>query len=148
DDAYSSVNTVIVFTFGSDVNDKGGMTGLATNQVTDFGRTNYVPCAGYTGYSTNAGAKQYQGAFFDRSKTKMSKISDGTSNTLFFGESIGDAQSGTRNWSFCWMGAGGMGTRFNLPAKAQFYNFSSKHTGVVQFAMGDGSIQRFRTLCG
>jgi len=147
DDPYSSTNTIIAFAFGSDSSDNPpGYNGEWTNQITDFGRTNYMPCAGYTGYSTAVGAKQYAGAFYDRSKTKIAKISDGTSNTIFFGETVGDAQSGARTWSFAWMGAGGMGTRYNLPAKAQLFNFSSRHTGVVQFAMGDGSIHRFRTL--
>jgi len=45
------------------------------------------------------------------------------------------------------MGAGGMATAWNLPAKAAYYTYSSKHTGVVQFGMGDGSVQRIRTLC-
>ena len=87
------------------------------------------------------------GAFTVRSKTKMTKIGDGASNTIFFGESLGGSSTGARDVSHSWMGAGGIGTAFSLPAKSLWLNFSSKHTGVVQFAMGDGSVQRFRTLC-
>ena len=147
DDPYSSTNTIITFAFGSDVNDNGGAVGYGTSQITTLGRTNYLPCTGYTGFSSNTGAKLYMGAFYVRSKTKLAKVGDGLSNTIFFGESVGDLQSGARQYAHCWMGAGAMGTRWNLPAKAQWYTFSSKHAGVVQFAMGDGSIQRFRTLC-
>ena len=40
-----------------------------------------------------------------------------------------------------------MWSAWSLPSRAQYYTFSSKHTGVVQFGMGDGSVQRIRTLC-
>lgn len=145
DDPYASTQTILTFAAGSN-NANANFVYVPTN-FTTLGRTNYLPCSGYTGYSPDPNAKMFNGAFSVRSKTKIAKIQDGTSNTIFFGESVGDAQSGPRNYAYCWMGAAAMPTAWNLPAKAQFYTFSSKHAGVVQFAMGDGSIQRLRTLC-
>jgi prepilin-type N-terminal cleavage/methylation domain-containing protein len=147
DDPYASSATILTFAFGSDNNDNVGAPFFSTTTDTTLGRTNYVPCAGYTGFSTNAQAKQLMGVFYVRSKSYMTKINDGTSNTIFFGESLGGRSSGTRDLSFAWMGAGAMATRFSLPAKSEWYTFSSRHTGVVQFSFGDGSVRRLRTLC-
>jgi prepilin-type N-terminal cleavage/methylation domain-containing protein/prepilin-type processing-associated H-X9-DG protein len=51
-----------------------------------YGRTNYIPMAGYDSAST-AGA--YLGIFAYKAKTKIPAISDGTSNTLAFMETAG-----------------------------------------------------------
>jgi len=122
------------------------------------GRTNYVPNCGMLGFGAgfqigvpnlgNIPLMTYIGPLYDRSKSKLGNMYDGTSNTILFGESLGDAQSGPRNYAIAWMGAGGHCTWYNLPAKnAQYYQYSSRHTGVVQFGMADGSVQRLRTLC-
>jgi len=146
DDPYASANTFLAIAFGSD--DGTPKYAYVPTAATTLGRTDYVPCAGYTGFSPDTVfGKLFMGAFTMRSKTKMTKIGDGASNTIFFGESLGGSSVGARDASHSWMGAAGSGRRFNLPAKGQYYNFSSKHTGVVQFALGDGSVQRFRTLC-
>jgi len=111
-----------------------------------LGRTNYVANAGIIGYSTNAFYGKYCGPFWSQSKSKLVTIGDGTSNTILFGETISDAQSGVRNYAQAWIGSGVKPTYWNIPAQAIWLNFSSKHTGVVQFGMGDGSVQRLRTL--
>jgi hypothetical protein len=146
DDPYSNVSlTNLVVTAGGT---SWAYIGTApTGAGALIGRTNYLPCNGFIGFSTNPANQQYVGAFYSQSKTKIANLYDGSSNTILFGECVGDAQSGPRNYAYSWMGAGGMWTAWSLPSQAQYYTFSSKHTGVVQFGMGDGSVQRLRTLC-
>ena len=118
-----------------------------TGAGANLGRTNYMPNNGAIGFSTNTANNTYVGPFYSRSKTKLANLYDGSTNTVLFGECVGDAQSGPRLYAYTWIGAGGMWTAWNLPARAQYYTYSSRHTGVVQFGMGDGSVQRIRTLC-
>src|SRR5262249_36628431 len=49
-----------------------------------IGRTNYAPMAGYV-----ASFRDYVGIFYWKSKTKMTEIADGTSNTIAFTETAG-----------------------------------------------------------
>ncbi len=86
-------------------------------------------------------------------------ISDGTSNTIFFGEYIGDNFYGSNNWVGAWMGAMNMVTAWDLlqagtvaQAQAgegmQWYTFGGKHTGVCMFGFGDGSVRGLRFFDG
>jgi prepilin-type N-terminal cleavage/methylation domain-containing protein len=76
---------------------------------------------------------------------------DGTSNTLMYGESLGRRGTGPSDWGLCWMGCGSLPTTWGLadPTNANWYNFSSRHASVVQFAFGDGSTRGLRrgTTC-
>jgi prepilin-type N-terminal cleavage/methylation domain-containing protein len=156
DDPYSNVTSTFLF-IGAGQNTIAAVGTAATGAGAALGRTNYLPNNGLIGNSlltfgfqnptASVPAATYMGPLTSRSKNKLGNLYDGTSNTIMFGEAIGDAQTGARNYALSWMGAGGMCTYWNLPAKAQWYTFSSKHTGVVQFGMGDGSVQRIRTLC-
>lgn len=111
------------------------------------GGTNYIGCAGglgsYTGLA-NSTYYLYPGIYYPNSKVKMTDIPDGTSNTLAFGEAIG-GNANPRNFHMAWMGASGMPTAYGLkanPNDANWYRFSSKHTGgIVQFSFGDGSVR-------
>lgn len=118
----------------------------------NYGKTNYIGNAGALGAVTDQFWGRYVGPFTNRSRNAMARFPDGTANTFLFGEAIGDANRGPRNFSMSWMGASGcMPTAWNLPAgpPAQgWYTFSSKHAGVVQFAMADGSVQRIRFTAG
>jgi prepilin-type N-terminal cleavage/methylation domain-containing protein len=124
-----------------------------------LGKTNYTAVAGPAGNngsvgapaSLNANYSPYTGIFFNRSTTKLESIGDGTSNTLMFGELLGGSHPGARDFQQTWMGTGVMFTFRGLPngpagsaTGVNWASFSSAHAGMVQFAMGDGSVRGVR----
>jgi len=109
----------------------------------DSGRTNYVGCAGQFG-----DAYSYSGVYTANSKTKITAITDGTSNTIMFGETLGGIETSPRDFTLSWMGAGSLPLYWGLPTPAQWYTFGSRHTGMVQFAWGDGSVRGLRKGVG
>ena len=118
-----------------------------TGTSADLGRTNYLGVAGRMGHTGAAVVDALEGPFSNRSKTKLTAFSDGTSNTLLFGETLGGHPTdGSRLYSFSWMGVGVNVASWGIdPADTSYRNFSSKHAGAVQFAMGDASVQSLRT---
>jgi prepilin-type N-terminal cleavage/methylation domain-containing protein len=121
-------------------------------------KSNYAPVGGPAGprgttsssnFGPNANLRKYAGIFGNRNKRTVIGISDGASNTLMFGEG-GGGQTGTAGtfiqWD--WISVGPMGTwagLFQDPTSTQTYRrFTSRHTGIVQFAMGDGSVRGLR----
>jgi prepilin-type N-terminal cleavage/methylation domain-containing protein len=111
-----------------------------------FGATNYAGVSGY-GDLTGTSYDQYSGLMANRSQITLEQATaaDGLSNTLMFGESLGSADTGPRKLALSWMGTGSLPTIFGLPSKVPDWPyFSSKHTGIVQFAMGDGSVRGIR----
>src|SRR5262249_47557803 len=107
-----------------------------------LGRTNYVGCAGYLGTASTTA----QGVFLNRSALKLGALSaaDGTSNTLLFGESLGSSGVGTRGTAHSWMGAAIEVLTWGTPDPPQWYHFSSRHPGVILFALGDGAVRGVR----
>ena len=103
------------------------------------GKSNYIGSAGMFG-----DLYPYAGLYYGDSKTKFADMSDGTSNTVMFGETLGGAETGPRDYMLSWMGAGSLPFYWGLPSPAQWYTFGSKHSGVIQFAYGDGSVRRIR----
>jgi prepilin-type N-terminal cleavage/methylation domain-containing protein len=103
------------------------------------GRANYIGCAGMFGPFY-----PYKGIYYANSHTRMAEITDGTSNTIAFGECLGGAETGPRDYSLTWAGADSLPTYWGLPTPAQWYTFGSKHTGIVQFGFGDGSVRSIR----
>ncbi len=133
-----------------------------------FGRTNYVGVGGMfgntcqtqlgpaqtaAGYPNPMYTLQFQGIMGNRSKLTLEQITsaDGTANTLMFGECLGDSDYNALNqggWSMSWMGTGYMVSAWGLPTGASsvdtWYAFSSRHSNVVQFAMGDGAVRQVK----
>jgi prepilin-type N-terminal cleavage/methylation domain-containing protein len=112
---------------------------------TSLGMTNYAPNAGWMGTSYPV----LCGPYFPDSKTRITSITDGTSNTLGFGEYLGGADPGNRDYVAAWMGMGGMSTAWGLgptitnggrPATS-WYQFAGHHTGGVLFGFCDGSVR-------
>jgi prepilin-type N-terminal cleavage/methylation domain-containing protein len=116
-----------------------------------LGRTNYLGCAGQMG--DLPAWKTYEGAFSRRSQNTYAAFTDGTSNSLFFGETTGGKGSQwTNKYSHSWMGSGILPTAWGigstqvsstdiLTSKYFWYQYGSEHPHVVQFAMGDGSVK-------
>ena len=127
---------------------------VGVEQYKNFSRTNYLGVAG-SGQGT-----AYEGIYTNRSKTKMVGIIDGTSNTLAFGEVAGTVwpnQCSSPNdtstaclpvgeYTHNWFGSGICPTLrgMNGGNNASIRQFSSYHTGIVQFAFGDGSVHNVR----
>ena len=124
----------------------------------EMGRTNYIGCAGGLGDDARATPTcdpkwlKYAGIYLRNIPTKIADITDGTSNTIAFGETIANgAYNGPRDFALTWFGAGSMPTAWGLaqgPNSAQppkWYRYGSKHIGVVQFAFQDGSVRPIST---
>jgi hypothetical protein len=127
----------------------GGLT-LAVGQMTlprgNYGRTNYLPSAGCFGDSTDPFWGFWKGPFFNHSRVAIHKISDGTSNTVLFGEVLGGPRHQARTHSFSWMGSGPMVMAWGLIDPGEYFVFNSNHPGgIIQFGFVDGSIRAFRT---
>jgi prepilin-type N-terminal cleavage/methylation domain-containing protein len=122
----------------------------------NMARTNYTGVAGANGarastrassYGPGADLRQYAGIFNNRAQTKITDIADGSSNTLMFGEGVGGLTNGNQDYIWQWMCVAPMPTRNGIttdPRNVTFSSFASRHTGIVQFAMGDGSVRGLR----
>lgn len=110
-----------------------------------FGRSNYIGCAGYLGDNAdaggNVGADLYKGIYYRNSTTKIAEITDGTSNTIAFGETLAGTQNVARDFALLWFGSGSMPTAWGLSTAPDWYNYSSGHINIVQFAFADGSVR-------
>ena len=145
---------------------KGGGGGLRSGGYGFQG--NYVGCSGNTVMTRNS--QLLNGVFYNNSDSKFGSMSDGTSNTLVFGESL--IRPGTGGWGGAggYWGGGPHGaygfttleppnttipdsiysckstTYVQAPCNpiggaAALQNFArSYHTGGAQFALGDGSV--------
>jgi len=132
-------------------------------------RMTYCTMGGYPIFSAGTGdpGGQYAGIFWYGQKTKIVGIQDGASNTILVGEySDSNVDFGTgnvltgecastfaggqiytywpiRNGANAVPCVGGVGAGDQRPCYL-WYKFSSKHTGVTQFAFGDGSVRAIR----
>jgi prepilin-type N-terminal cleavage/methylation domain-containing protein len=105
----------------------------------EMGAANYIGNAGYLGSDPSSSAVKYEGPFFANSRTKLVEITDGTSNTFMFGETLA-GQPTPRQLRLTWMGAGSMPSAWGLSNTPNWYQYSSMHTAVVNFAYSDGSV--------
>jgi len=120
--------------------------GYPATQTRTLGMTSYLGCAGALSNVDDPVAIKWEGVFANRSKNSFATILDGTSNTLLFGEARGrNPSSGRVEIAYAWMGAGPMDTAWGLPKVrpvSEWYQYSSEHSRVVQFAFADGSVQK------
>jgi prepilin-type processing-associated H-X9-DG protein len=107
-----------------------------------FGRNNYASNAGWLGnYNGNVQTSYCIGPYYDNSRTQLTWITDGTANTLAFGETLAGAAPPTqRDFVATWCGALNMPTAWGLNGTPQWYMYSSMHPTVVNFAFCDGSV--------
>jgi prepilin-type N-terminal cleavage/methylation domain-containing protein/prepilin-type processing-associated H-X9-DG protein len=123
--------------------------GLSPSNPTVLGRLSYLGCAGLSGRGTSQYWSRYEGIFTNRSQTSLTRITDGTSNTLMLGEADGGRENGTRMYHGAWMGIGAMPTWGGLPRGREDWmfatHFSGPHPGVVQFCFADGSVRLLRS---
>jgi prepilin-type N-terminal cleavage/methylation domain-containing protein/prepilin-type processing-associated H-X9-DG protein len=131
-----------------------------------LGRTNYLGVGGAFGkVDPNDNVSNhwqlwgpYTGIYYDNSQTRVTDITDGTSNTLAFGEWLGCFHTvapnlwgdppPSRDYEQAWMGAGWGPTKWGLapvygPNNNDFAHlqFQSMHPGnIVNFAFADGSV--------
>jgi prepilin-type N-terminal cleavage/methylation domain-containing protein/prepilin-type processing-associated H-X9-DG protein len=129
-----------------------------------LGRTNYLGVAGILGRNATTAHpyfknpppdnslvnfQKYDGVFGNRTPIKITDITDGTSNTLLFGECLGGLSVGGFDFQLSWMGCGALGTRLGLgragipyeKGGSNWVRFSSAHPGGVQFCLADGSVR-------
>ena len=125
----------------------------------EHGLTNYSPIGGVLGSVTSSAlstdSKQwegYNGIFTNRSKTTFGQISDGSSNTLLFGEIAGQSGIGSsgQTHGYAWIGAINLsmigwefdrnGLSDSAVGNRYLDKYNSYHQGVVNFALGDGSV--------
>jgi type II secretory pathway pseudopilin PulG len=119
------------------------------SQVPNWGNTNYIASAGALGNVSGSGDQyygQWVGPYFTGSNTPMATITDGTANTIAFGEMLGGSGKGIRDFATTWIGAGALPTAWDLIDPCQWYSFGSNHTAVVQFAYCDGSVHMLRKI--
>ena len=142
--------------------------------VGNMGRTHYLGCTGVwgwmgptltfdMGFGNQTVSKELIGVFGPRSKTRMGKITDGTSKTILFGEAPGTigtsvpAPDGTAvsgvAYAHMWAGWGtlpashglNVSRENNVTGNGEVYDtmwlyYGSTHPGVVQFCLVDGSV--------
>lgn len=141
----------------------------ASPAIPNLGRSNYFGSAGVTGKGTNSFTPfpilpapynwtTFEGVLTNRSQLTLGQLTvqDGTSNTLFFGESAAGNEPlypplsmqpvNTRHYEACWMGAGSLPTIAGLMTgrEAPWWAFASRHPSIVMFAFADGSTRGIR----
>src|SRR5262245_32603713 len=120
-----------------------------------FGRTNYLPCQGTFAQlfpQPDSFYSQYNGLFYDHSRMRLENIGDGSAFTLAFGEYLGSftigsngKNTGTRERMASWMGCSGITYWGVQPQEtSNWYTYSSRHPGGVQFCVGDGHVGTVR----
>jgi prepilin-type N-terminal cleavage/methylation domain-containing protein len=108
-------------------------------------KTNYLGVSGYSGHVGDPSLDKYDGLYVSATQISLGQLTaaDGSSQTLMFGESLGDTDIAPRNYALNWM-CSGLPTAWGI-SQPNWYTFGSKHTGdIVNFGFGDGSVRGVR----
>lgn len=113
----------------------------ADNTADVLGRTHYLGIAGVMGETGAPDWDPLRGVFSNRTKNRFSSITDGSSNTLLFGENVGGHSDSNPDMyhAFSWTGCGLAATSWGFGDG--WWQWTSRHPGVVQFCMADGSVR-------
>jgi type II secretory pathway pseudopilin PulG len=107
-----------------------------------YGRTNYLGSAGLIGFINLPETDARRGVFWNRSKVDFRDITDGSSKTLLFGETMGGEDAS----SYVWFGVGALATAFApTDGTGGWGPFNSYHPNVVQYCMADGAVVALST---
>jgi prepilin-type N-terminal cleavage/methylation domain-containing protein/prepilin-type processing-associated H-X9-DG protein len=119
------------------------------------GREGPTAAYGLSNYASNAGLPPYlklgnfTGPYGLSSRTGVTDITDGTSNTIGFGETTAGRDSGPRDFAAAWMCGPNLTSYFGVTSSPYGEAFSSVHTsGVTNFAFCDGSVRSIRHFSG
>jgi prepilin-type N-terminal cleavage/methylation domain-containing protein/prepilin-type processing-associated H-X9-DG protein len=116
-----------------------------------LGYGNYIGSCGWLGTQNHMywlpGSPSGKGIYDENSSTRVTDITDGTSNTIAFGETLAGTATGNPDFVLSWAGAGTMPSAWGLSNSPDWYQFSSRHTAIVNFAWADGSVRPITTSC-
>lgn len=125
---------------------------IGVEQFQPFGRTNYAAVGGCgIGFAVDSASRPfpYVGVGANRVELTLGQLAslDGSANTLHFGEMCGmnwgSANPPLTRFDVTWFGGGSLPTIWGLGQGigSNTYQFSSNHTGIVQFCFCDGSVR-------
>ncbi len=81
----------------------------------------------------------------DETPNTIVSVTDGSSNTIFFGEYlggfVGGGTSGGHLSAFTWAGSNGFPSYFSMTSPNTNLSFNSLHISICNFAFGDGSVR-------
>ena len=118
-------------------------TGLPAPNAVPFPNAscNYIANSGTFGSARVFLNWTSQGPFDVNSATRTVNISDGASQTIFYGETLGGTDTGARDYVLSWEGSGTMPAYWNIVTPSNYEQYASFHQGQVNFVFGDGSVR-------